>query len=62
MNAEGFKEGDFVKYVPYHAQGDPTHKDCEDGIVTSVVHRTVFVRFGTQKHSQGCHPDQLIRR
>lgn len=57
-----FCEGDFVTYVPIHAQGDLSHKDCEEGIVTAVNEHTVFVRFGTNKRSQGCSRETLVRR
>ncbi len=67
------KAGDRVRYVPYHAHGDITHADCEDGVVTSVrlvesarldaaPATTIFVRFGNSQTSQGCKPDQLVRR
>jgi hypothetical protein len=64
-----FLPGQHVRYVPYHANGDAAHPDCENGVVTSV--RTispadgrvidppiVFVRFRGET-SQGCAPDQL---
>lgn len=51
--------GAHVRYVPYHANGDITHRDCEDGVVTSKNDDYVFVKFGTG-HSQACKPDQLF--
>jgi hypothetical protein len=56
-----FKAGDHVRYVPYHAHGDLTHPDCEDGVVTSTNDAYVFVRFGTKTQSQACKRDQLVR-
>ncbi len=59
-----FARGDIVRYVPYHAEGDLTHPDCEVGEVTSTNHVYVFVRF-TSPHlrhfPQACAPDQLVR-
>lgn len=40
-----FKPDDSVIYVPYHAHGDRTHKDCERGRVSSVTEHYVFVKF-----------------
>lgn len=57
-----YAPGDRVRYVPYHAHGDVTHRDCEDGIVSSINHvGTIFVRFGQRTTSQGCLPDQLVK-
>ena len=39
------KKGDKVKYIPHHAKGDPCHKDCEYGVVSSVSENTVFVKY-----------------
>jgi hypothetical protein len=33
--SEKFRIGQRVRYIPTHAHGDPSHKDCEDGIVRS---------------------------
>jgi hypothetical protein len=64
-----FTPGQHVKYVPTHAHGDPSHADCENGVVTSVkeLHRPgesqtqtiVFVRFSGCT-SQGCDPENLV--
>lgn len=57
-----FKPGDRVRYVPYHAHNDQSHKDCEDGLVTSVNDHYVFVRFSLfTEHGQPCKPDQLVK-
>jgi len=43
-----FKQGDRVLYVPTHAAGDKTHKDCETGTVFRVpepLKDTVFVKY-----------------
>lgn len=39
-----FLDGDRVRYVPWHAHGDPQHRDCQLGVVTSTNHQCVFVR------------------
>ena len=58
----GFKAGDRVRYVPYHAEGDATHKDCQNGRVTSVNDHYVFVRFRPEgETSEACLPDQLVK-
>lgn len=43
-----FRVGDKVIYIPSHAKGDLTHKDCEKGIVTSLGEKFVFVRYEKQ--------------
>lgn len=70
MNERVFGPGQHVRYVPYHANGDTSHPDCQNGVVTSVRSKSpasgekidppiIFVRFGTGT-SQGCYPDQLV--
>ena len=60
MTLDDFKPGDHVRYVPYHAHEDVAHKDCEDGVVTRVNERYVFVKFSLfSEHGQACHPDRL---
>lgn len=49
-----------VIYVPYHANGDHLHKDCERGRITSKNDHYIFVRFSGET-SQACLPDQLVR-
>lgn len=67
LELKDFNPGDEVIYVPYHAEGNRKHTDCEWGRVSSVNDHYVFVRFnktvaklgweGTT--SQGCKVDQL---
>ena len=57
--AARFPAGKHVRYVPYHAEGDIQHPDCENGIVSSVRGTTIFVRFGLGDTAQGCKEDQL---
>jgi hypothetical protein len=59
-NATDFTVGRTVLYIPMHAYGDRNHPDVERGVVTSRNDRTVFVRFGSDNHSKGCYPDDLV--
>ncbi len=45
MTLADFNKGDRVKYIPNHAEGDATHKDCQDGVVSSRNHLFVFVKY-----------------
>lgn len=40
-----YKKGDKVRYIPNHANGDTTHPDCENGVVSSVNEKWVFVKY-----------------
>lgn len=52
--------GSWATYVPYHANGNTGHPDCQRGIITSKNDRYIFVRFkGPQ--GEACLPDQLVR-
>ena len=42
-----FRKGDRVRYTPHHAGGNPYHKDCQDGVVSSTNDRFVFVKYDT---------------
>lgn len=55
-----YPQGRSVRYVPYHAEGNVRHADCENGVVSSVRNTTVFVRFSLGATAQGCRDDQLI--
>jgi len=59
MELSEFKPGERVVYVPYHADGDRSHPDCERGVVTSINDHYVFVQFKPGAVSQACKPDQL---
>jgi hypothetical protein len=37
----------------------PTVGPTEQGIITSVNHKNVFVRYGSHKHSQATRPEDL---
>ena len=56
-----FQPGDNVRYVPYHAYGRLSHKDCEDGVVSSVECGTIFVKFNGSCTAQGCRANQLYK-
>lgn len=51
-----------VRYVPLYANGDPTHKDCEDGVVSSCNDKFVFVRYGLDTYSKATNPRDLVLR
>lgn len=42
---ETFRKGMRVRYIPRHAHGDPNHKDCQDGVVSSTNPHWVFVKY-----------------
>jgi hypothetical protein len=62
LNAADFKPGDWVVYVPTHANGDSDHPDCERGTVTSIGETSglVFVRYGAELHAKATGPADLI--
>lgn len=63
-----FREFDRVIYVPRHAQGDRTHKDCEHGVVSRRGVDNIFVKFDKQIKllgfeeacAQSCCPEDLV--
>lgn len=62
MNAPKFSAGDWVVYVPGHAEGNVLHPDCERGTVTSVGETSglVFVRYGAQPNAKATSPSDLV--
>lgn len=64
-----FSAGMRVIYVPYHANGDRSHKDCEHGRVSRVGTHSVFVKFDANVAAVGwddatakaCYPDTLVK-
>lgn len=62
-----FQPGVRVRYIPGHAHNDANHPDCEDGTVSSVNEKYVFVRFDQAVSrfgwdgatSQSCNPLDL---
>jgi len=63
MEASDFNLGDYVRYIPHHANGDETHTDCESGQVRSTNDRFVFVEF-PQSPGRGlaCDPETLKKQ
>jgi hypothetical protein len=46
MKIEMLKKGTKVRYVPNHADGDRKHRDCENGVVSSISDsKHVFVKY-----------------
>ena len=45
MKLANFCKGMRVRCVPNHAYGDRNHSDCKEGVVSSVNHKYVFVKF-----------------
>ena len=48
-----FKKGQRVRYIPAHAEGDISHPDCNNGVVSSINDKWVFVKYDT--------PDLVMR-
>lgn len=57
---KGFDEGKAVVYIPGHAHGDPYHKDCEIGKITSWNDSNVFVDFSKGDTHPACNPSDLV--
>ncbi len=72
MTTADFQKGMKVRYIPTHAHGDRRHPDCEDGVVSSVNAKNVFVKYdnkmcimttGDEPYTaQATDPEDLIRR
>ena len=45
MKTSDFKKGERVRYIPSHAGGDRFHRHCEDGAVSSINVKYVFVKY-----------------
>lgn len=60
MQPAQFTPGDEVLYIPMHANRDPTHPDCEKGVVTSTNDHYVFVRYGNQANSKATRAEDLV--
>lgn len=50
--------GQKVKYVPRHANRNQLHKDCENGIVSSINDSFVFVIY--YSNAKATNPKDLI--
>lgn len=51
--------GDPVTYIPNHAFGDASHKDCERGHISSFSDVTLWVRFKSAT-GESCDPQNLV--
>jgi hypothetical protein len=61
MMADQFKPGDWVVYVPGHAEGGLLHPDCERGTVSSIGSTgIVFVRYGAQPNAKATSAEDLV--
>jgi len=60
MTLDELHEGMQVLYIPQHAHGNTTHPDCQRGMVTSKTATQVFVRYGTDSHSNATLPALLV--
>lgn len=68
MNVFDFKPRDKIRYIPGVAYGDSNHPVCEDGVVSSINNKYVFVKFNKQLKkfgwegttSQSCDSKNLI--
>lgn len=56
-----FQVGDRVRYVPKHANGDLSHKDCENGIISSFNDWYVFVLYEGDIHSKATYYEDIIK-
>ena len=59
-------EGGKVTYVPWHAKNDKTHKDCQDGVISSWNDDFVFVDYSKpgdiKRATAATHRENLIWR
>lgn len=59
-------KGNSVRYAPPHAKVDDkyypdlSHKDCEDGVITSWNEEFVFVRYGSNTQSAATKRENLF--
>jgi len=72
METIDFKKGMPVRHIPPHVNGDENHSDCENGIVSSINDKWVFVKYdnlccnmvtGDEPYTaQATSPENLIIR
>lgn len=72
MTTKDFQKGQLVTYIPNHANGDSSHKDCENGVVSSINDKFVFVKYNNKMcvmitgdepyTAQATPPENLIKR
>ena len=51
---------DPVTYVPYHANGNAGHKDCETGVIIEVREKTVMVLYCKARTVQSTNHEELV--
>jgi len=61
LTTQVFKQGDRVAYIPPHAQGDITHRDVEQGEITSINYLYIFVRFDNTVTPKACNPENIVK-
>lgn len=49
-----------VTYVPYHAEGNAGHKDCEQGVIIGLTAKHIMVLYCTSRTVQITDPDSLV--
>jgi hypothetical protein len=60
MKKEDFKKGEKVLFVPDIADGDLKHPDCEEGVVSSINNKFVFVNYRSGSN-QATYRMHLVR-
>lgn len=45
MKTSDFKHGDLVTYIPTHTCRNEKHGDCQNGVVSSINEKFVFVKY-----------------
>jgi len=61
LTTQVFKQGDRVAYIPPYAKGDITHKDVEQGEITSINYLYIFVRFDKTIYIKACNPENIVK-
>lgn len=51
---------DKVTYVPNHADGNASHKDCEQGVIISWNDENVNVLYCKGRNIQSTYPENLV--
>ena len=60
----GLRVGMPVRYVPRHAEGNVNHRDCENGVVSEIKGKVVFVRYsvdGKLQETGKATPVELLK-
>jgi hypothetical protein len=51
---------DKVTYVPSHANGNASHKHCEQGVITEIREDVVMVLYSKSRNVQATNPEDLV--